>query len=304
MKTLSRWFVLVMVLVGAERSAHAAPCCMSATAFGMGRLLIWEDFAVGLRTSLSPTLGAWDTDGKWAPYRSYDELEWRSELWGLVGIDRRWSVFARAPVVVLERSTAADSDFGGGIGDVSVGGRFEILMIGEYEELPALAMTLALTAPTGRAVHEAETELAVDVTGRGAWVVAAGLSAEYTRLPWFLRLDFGVSVPLPAEREDLGVDQRLGPSIDVALSGGLEVAHDVVVSLVPRVTWEAETELAGDGVAGSERVDFGIGLAGSWRFDPHWTMQAGIDTGLFVEGLGQNQIGRVMTTLGLRYGSF
>lgn len=304
MKTLWRWLVLAAVLIGAERGAHAAPCCMSATAFGMGRLLIWEDFAVGLRTSLSPTLGAWNPEGEWAPYRDFDELEWRSELWGLVGVARRWSVFARVPAVVLERSTSQASDVGGGIGDVSLGGRFEILEIGEYEELPAVAMTLAVTAPTGRAVHEARTPLAVDVTGRGAWVIAAGLSAEYTRLPWFVRLDFGLSVPLPTERADLGVDQRLGPSLDVALSGGVEVAHDVVISLVPRVTWEAETVLDGDGVDGSERVDFGVGLAGSWRFDPHWTVQAAVDTGIFVAGLGDNQIGRVMTTLGLRYGSF
>jgi len=304
MGTTGRWLALALLLLTTERGARAAPCCMSATAFGMGRLLIWEDFAVGLRTSLSPSLGAWDRDGHWSGYDSYDELEWRSELWGLVGIARRWSVFARVPGVVIERSTASDSDVGGGIGDLSIGARYEILEIGEYQELPAIALTLAVAAPTGRATDEARTPLGVDVTGRGAWVLSTGLSAEYTRLPWFVRLDLGLSVPLPSERADLGVDQWLGPTIDVALGGGIEVAHDVVLSLVPRFTWEAAVVLDGKAVDGSQRIDFGAALAASWRFDYHWTVQAGVDSGLFGEGLGRNQTGRVTTTLGLRYGSF
>jgi hypothetical protein len=300
-----RWLVIVLALSLARFApARAAPCCMSATAFGMGRLLIWEDFALGLRTSLTPTLGAWDGDGRWVDYDRYEELEWRTEIWGLFAVDRRLSAYLRVPALVIERSSASASDLGGGLGDVALGARWEVLQIGEYEELPAVALTFTLLVPTGRATDEARTALGVDVTGRGAWVLAAGVSAEYTRLPWFVRLDLGVSVPLPAEREDLGVDQRLGPSLDVALSGGVEVAHDMVLSLVPRLTWEAETRLAEEAVAGSDRLDVGIGLAGSWRFDPHWTLQAAVDTGVFVGGLGKNQPGRVTSTLGLRYGSF
>ncbi|HRE92199.1 MAG TPA: hypothetical protein PK095_23995, partial [Myxococcota bacterium] len=71
-------------------------------AFGIGRLLIWEDFALGLRTSLSPGLGDWDKDGHWRSWdgAGYHETEWRSELWALAGIDRRASIFARVPAVL------------------------------------------------------------------------------------------------------------------------------------------------------------------------------------------------------------
>lgn len=295
---------LLTLPVIAAPSTRAAPCCMSATAFGIGRLLIWEDFAVGLRTSLSPGLGDWDKDGHWRAWDNYDETEWRSELWALAGLDRRASLFARVPAVLLARSTPGTSDTGGGLGDIAVGFRYELLAIGELLELPAIALTFSVLAPTGRATEASSSPLGADVTGRGAWVLSSGLSFELTRLPWFVRLDAGLSVPLPSERTDLGVDQRLGLSIDLALSGGLELTDGLVLSLIPRLTWTDKTRLDEEPVANTSRLDFGLALAGSWRIDPHWTMQASFDAPIPIDGLGLNQTARLQTTLGLRYGSF
>lgn len=299
--------LLIAALIGAvfllPPRAAAAPCCMSATAFGMGRLAIWEDFALGLRTSLSPSLGAWDAAGHWSSYDDYADLEWRSELWALVAIDRRLSVFARLPAVATHRSAGALSDLGGGVGDLSFGGRYELLSIGEVAELPAIALTLSVLAPTGRATADAETPLGVDVTGRGAWVLSAGLSLEVTRLPWFVRLDLGLTVPLPARRDDLGLSQRLGPSFDLGLSGGVEVAPRVVVSLASHLMLSSDNILDGASVPHSDRFELGLGPALSWGFAWSWTLQAGLDTNLFAADLGRNVPGRVTTTLGLRYGS-
>lgn len=295
---------LILALSAAPHRAAAAPCCMSATAFGIGRLLIWEDFALGLRTSLAPGLGDWDADGHWRAWSNFTETEWRSELWAMAALDRRASIFARVPAVLLTRSTADTTDTGGGLGDLSLGLRYELLAIGELLELPAIALTVSVLAPTGRATEDSHTPLGADVTGRGAWVLSAGLSFELTRLPWFVRLDTGVSVPLPQERADLHADQRLGVSVDLALSGGIEVASNVVVSLVPRLTWTDATRLDEEPVARTSRLDIGLALAGSWRFDPHWTLQASFDAPLAIDGLGKNQTARLMTSLGIRYGSF
>jgi hypothetical protein len=298
-------FVFIALLT-LPTPSRAAPCCMSATAFGIGRLLIWEDFALGLRTSLSPGLGDWDNDGHWRAWDSdsYTETEWRSELWAMAALDRRASLFARIPAVVLARSAAYTSDTDGGLGDLSLGIRYELLSIGELLELPAIAVTFAILAPTGRATEASRSPLGADVTGRGAWVLSTGLSFELTRLPWFVRLDAGLSVPLPAERPDLNADQRLGLSVDLALSGGLEVSDGLVLSLVPRLTITDQTRLDEDPVANTSRLDFGLAVTGSWRIDPHWTMQAALDAPLPIDGLGRNQTARLQTTLGLRYGSF
>lgn len=296
---------VVALAAVAPTPARAAPCCMSATAFGTGRLLIWEDFAFGLRTSVAGGLGQWDEDGAWHPYDGYGELEWRSEVWGMGALSRRASVFARVPFVATHR-TAGDLDgFGGGLADVSAGLRYELLTIGEYLELPAIALTLSVTAPTGRATWGAATPLGVDVTGRGAWALGAGVSVEHTEMPWFVRLDLGVTVPLPAARPDLGgVDQRFGPELATALAGGVELTDGVVTSLVARLTWASEIVLDGRAVDGSGRLDVGLGAALSWRFEAHWTLQLAVDTGIFADGLGDNQPGRVTGTAGVRYGVF
>lgn len=277
---------------------------MSATANGMGRLLIWERFAVGLRSSVIGGVGYWDTRARWRPYRDYRDVEWRSSLWTMVGLGRRLSLFGQLPWVLNYRRVGnLGSSVGGGLADIQLGARYELLSIGELLWFPAVALTATVTLPTGRAIETADVG-GSGVTSRGAWALGAGVVLEKTYLPVFVRLSFAVNVPLPREREDLGESQRYGVSLQTALSGGLEVASGVVLSASTRLLWEDQISLGGDRVPDSSRVDAGVGLALSWRFDPHWTLQAAIDTGVFVSHLGDNTPGRATGTLGLRYGYF
>ncbi len=277
---------------------------MSATAVGIGRLLIWEDFAIGFTSGLRGGVGYWSDDSEWTAYDGYQELEWAPEVWSLVRVQRRTSLYLRLPTLLTWRRAGPADEVGGGLGDVAVGARFEILEIGEYVELPAVAATIAVSAPTGVAPHESDLTLATDVTSRGAWVLTFGLSLETTELPWFVRFDVGVDVPMPAERDDLGVSQRFGPGVMAVLVGGYELTERVVASLLGRFRWEAPLTLDGATVDGSARHETGLGAAVSWRFDPHWTLQLGVDTGLFLDHLGGNQPGKVTGTIGVRYGYF
>jgi hypothetical protein len=288
----------------APRPAQAAACCMSATANGVGRLLIWERFAVGLRTSVIGGLGYWDAKARWRPYDDYRDVEWRSSLWSMVGLGRRTSVFAQVPWVLNYRHVGnLGSSVGGGLADIQLGARYELLSIGELLWFPAVALTTTVTLPTGRALEAADAG-GSGVTSRGAWAFGAGVVLEKTYLPIFGRLSFGVTVPLPKEREDLGESQRYGVSLQTSLAGGVEVVSGVVVSALARLLWEDAITIGGRRVANSSRVDTGLGLALSWRFDPHWTLQAAVDSGVFLSYLGDNTPGRITGTLGLRYGYF
>ena len=286
--------------------AEASPCCVSATAHGVGRLLMWEDWAVGMRTSMALGVGGWDTAGDFRAFGdTYAEQEWRQELWTLVGLVRRVELHARVPAVLTHRRAGSASETGGGLGDVQAGLRYEIVPFGGPPPVSGVATTLAVVAPTGRPLFSAHRPLGTDATGRGAWVVVAALALEQTRMPWFVQLEIGASLPLPMERGDLEVVQRFGPGLQIAPIGGVEVVPgSVVVSLTGYLSWEAPLTLDGRTVADSSHLDTGLGAAASWRVLPHWTLQVSAATGLFLDGLGANQPGRVTATVGVRYGHF
>ncbi|MBK8481996.1 MAG: hypothetical protein IPL40_12630 [Proteobacteria bacterium] len=257
-----------------------------------------------MRSSVIGGVGYWDPTGHWRAYGSgYRELEWRSELWSMVGLGRRWSLYGRLPWILGYRHVGnLGGNVDGGLADVQAGARYELLGIGEYLRLPAVALGCGLTLPTGRTVEAADLG-GSGVTSRGVWVVSAAATVEKTYLPWFVRLTVGLNAPV-ARRQDSGKSQRYGLGVQSDLAGGRELLRDLVLSVTARFLWEDAIRLDGAQVPDSRRSDLGLGVALSWRFDPHWTAQTAFDTGVFASGLGDNTPGRLTATVGVRYGYF
>jgi hypothetical protein len=92
--------------------------------------------------------------------------------------------------------------------------------------------------------------------------------------------------------------------VDVALVGGWEVVSDFVISLSVSLNWQDDVTIAGDKREGSQKIDPGMALALSWRFDPHWTLQASLGSWILADAAAKNSLGRITSTLGLRYGFF
>lgn len=291
-------------VLGAPPQVHAAACCISATAVGTGRLLNWEDGAVGLLKSASYALGHWDTDGEWKPFEGYGELELKATLWGMARLSRRALVSLSVPATLNHRWTDSMSTWGGFLADVSVGFRYDPLLVGEYEELPAVAIVFGVSAPTGRVPGPDTGKLGEGATGRGAWLLSAGVVLEKTVVPWFVRLETIVNVPLPGAPGPRGADLWFGPGVSGTLSGGYAFDPQTTIALLYRFNWESDQRVDGRVVGDSERLDMGVGLSFSWRFHDHWTVTGSIDTGLFADSAGNNVFGRTTITSGLRYGMF
>ncbi len=301
---LGSWVWCVWGVVGSEK-AYAGACCMSSALSGVGRLRNWEKFAVGVRSGGLFELGQWDTKAKWNDYGSdYLAHEWRSEVWGLVGVHRQISLFARIPWSLNHRRVGDQEAWDGWFGDLQGGARFDLIRVGQAPHLPGLALIVGVQAPTGRATHQAHNSIGADVTGRGAWVLSAGAVLEKTFYPGFVQLDVGVQIPLPAERSDLGVMQRFGIGIPLVLTGGWEFAKNFVLALHLRFLWEDDLTLGERKIAESSRIDAGVSASLAWSFDPHWTLQVLVDSGIFASSMGRNQPGRLFASVGLRYGFF
>lgn len=295
-----------LLLAAAPGAARAAACCMSATSFGVGRLTIWEDWAVGLRAGHARSLGQWTSDGtldRNPP--GYAAGLTTLEPWAILRLHARVQLQAWVPVLLEDREQGATSQAAGGLGDVGAAVRAELVSIGEYEGLPSLAVTVGGLAPTGRRVEETRPPLFAGTTGRGAWAASLALESEYARLPWFVRLDAGATLSFPFERTDLGRTQRYGPSLQLSLSAGRELVPEVLVAAVAvGGEWEGPIAIGGAEVAGSAARSVSLAASLSWALDPHWTAVGTLTNTAWPVGAGANRDARTGLTFGIRHGHF
>lgn len=275
--------LLVAVVLNLSPSAHAAACCTSATAFGTGRLLLWESWASGLRFNATHELGFFDDTGMYEHNEpGVIDQRFRLDAYSIVGLSEDASIFIVVPWLVPRIALNNQIHLGSNISDLQVGYRHQIIAIGEYEELPSLAFTGSLLIPTG--TSRGKNVPPQDVTGRGTWVLMAGASLEKTWMPYFLQLNLGSS---------LLITDSIDAAFQIALASGVELTSDLVLSLMGQWIYEAPA-----------KYKFEAGTSLSWRFTPHFTAQLNLNTDVFVNGLGANWPGTLAYGFGLRYGYF
>jgi hypothetical protein len=297
---------VVAVLAAAPDAARAAACCVSATSFGVGRLLAWEDAAVGIQLGHARSLGQWDSTGslRWNASDFSDGLT-TAQVWGIVRAHDRVQLQGWVPLVVNDRRSAGQSQIAGALGDAGAAARVEVVRIGEYEGLPSFAFTVGALAPTGKRVEETSPPLFAGATGRGAWGGSLAVEAEYAFLPWFLRVDGGVTGYLPFRRSDTGQQQRYGPVLQAALSTGRELVPDILVAAVALTgEWESSIVIGGDTVPRSHARSCALAGSLAWRFDPRWTLTGSITNTVWPDGAGMNRDARLGFTIGVRRGHF
>lgn len=299
--------ILLTMLVAAEpHRAQAAACCISATSFGVGRLLIWEDFASGVQLGHARTLGQWDASEtlRWNPDQ-YSEGISQVQPWAIVRLHQRVQLQAWAPVLVNDRWSGSVHQVAGGLGDIGAAVRFEFLSIGALRGFPSFAATVGGIAPTGRRVEQTSPPLFAGTTGRGAWGGSLAIESEYAFFPWFVRLDASGSEFLTFRRPDTGQRQQYGPLVRVGLSTGREVVPGkLVAALAALGEWEGRVRQDGSTVPESQSHLYSLAASLSWRFDPHWTLVGTVANSVWPQGFGMNQDARVGFTLGGRYGHF
>lgn len=285
--------------------SRAAACCVSSSAFGVGRLAIWEQGAALALFGVGVSPGYWNENAGYVPNpQGTGDVELRPSLAGLVRLHERVQLSARVPFLVNVRGAGGLSDVAGFFADTLVAARFEPLGIGEYDGVPGVAVTVSATLPTGRPMSQTKSLLAADVTGRGAWVAAVGVTVEQTWGRWYLQGNVGLAVPLPMPSYAPGVTQRFGPAFDATVAFGNELKPGLVLSGVVRANLETALHVGDETVPNSQAFDWGLGPALSWRVHPHWTLLFSADTGVFASLMGDNRQARVSGSVGVRCGFF
>jgi hypothetical protein len=302
---------LVPVLVAAlltSGEAAASACCMSASVTGVGRLAIWERAAAGVMTAYGHGTGLSTATESWRGLPAgvlTDDL--RFDAWALVRLAEHWQVTAQVPWVVGIREAAdGTSSVGSGVGDVMAGVRWDAIALGEYAELPGIALMASATAPTGRRPEQAWDALGASATGRGAWGLSAGFAIEKAVVPWFVRVDGALTYFFSFLRADTGAWQQLGPDLNVGLTGGFELLPDkLVLALGARLDHELPLLVDGALLSDSGATSLSTSLSTSWKVTPRWTVTGAVATDVLGRlGLAHNRPERLTFTLGVRHGFF
>jgi hypothetical protein len=277
----------VASLLSARAGAQA--CCAGTGALTPGRLSLHEDALIGTQVRAATVLGSFDDGAHYtgAASSGTSELDFEQDLFAALRVLRRGQVALLVPFVETRRAEQGFTDFGGGIGDVNLSGRYDFILAGQSRWLPGIGVLVGITAPTGTPPDKAHNLLATDATGVGAWQANGGLAIEQIYGQWLFNVTQLVAWRAP--RTAQGVDEALAPQW-VTLVGAAYTFHDEAsVALFGSYTLEGEATVNGSlAIASSRRVAL-VTLSAAHPLSDRWRLQGGIFTNPPLSGLGRNQ---------------
>jgi hypothetical protein len=253
-----------------------------------GRLALHEDALVGVSVRGALDIGSFDARRSFigVPTGS-SEIDLEEDLVGTFRLFRRAQLTAVVPFVETWRKVPGLAAFGGGFGDVRLGGRYDVTLAGD-SLFPGVAILAGTTLPTGVPPESADDDLLVDTTGAGLFDMSLGLGLEQSFGAWLVGAT-GTST-WHASRTASGVTEQrgLGFSATAVLAYTLPRSMNAL-GLV--ATYQAELAAHRDGaaIAGGGRASTRVGLSGGFTLTDTLRLQSQIFTDLPIRWLGQNQ---------------
>jgi hypothetical protein len=265
--------------------ASAQACCAGGTVVTPGRLAIHEDALVGLQEKAGGVLGTYSQASQYLPQLSGDtELDFEQDLFAALRVLRRGQLALLVPLVETRRATPAlGSQFGAGIGDVNVSGRYDFVLAGESHVLPGIALLAGLTMPTGRAPGSATPPLLADATGIGTYQLNAALAIEQTWGPWLVN-----ATGIVAKRTDYG-GETLGTQVTLLAACAYTFEDDAALGLSASYAFEGDATSNGADVPESFKRVTTVSLSGLWPLSDAWRLLGGFYLNPPANSFGANQ---------------
>jgi hypothetical protein len=264
-------------------AARAQACCAGGSVVTPGRLELHEDALVGLQIRAATILGSWDPGGHYVASPQGDiEGDFEEDLFGAVRVLGRGQVALLVPFVQTYLQDPMDGGhFGGGVGDVNVSARYDILIAGQARYVPGVAVLAGLTLPTGRPPELALPPLA---TGGGAFQGTGGIALEQTFGSWLVNATGYVAV------RSARFHQQLAPQATLLAAVAYTLPNDMALALSASYAFEGSAR-ADDGtsVPVSSRRATVVTLSGLWPLNDAWRLLGGIYLNPPVDALGANQ---------------
>ncbi|HEY2902124.1 MAG TPA: hypothetical protein VGL59_16195 [Polyangia bacterium] len=157
--------------------ALAQACCAGGAVVSPTRLAPYEDAAVGLQLRARTNQGSFDAAGHYAASTGLEQVL-EQDLSAAVRFAGKAQVGVAIPIVQTHRRARNLDDWGGGLGDTALTGRYDVRLATDSQTWPGIGILAAATLPTGTPPDQAHHLLAADATGAGTYDATVGADAE------------------------------------------------------------------------------------------------------------------------------
>jgi hypothetical protein len=269
-------------------AARAQPCCAGVNLLTPARLAQHEDALVALQVRASDILGSFDNGRQFVSPQGASEVDLEQDLIGTLRFLDRGQVSLLVPVVESGRAVPDYSQFGGGVGDLSLSARWDFINARQGgSNLPGIAVLAGITFPTGRPIESAAPPLGADATGTGAWQGGIGFAVEQN---WRHLFVVGTAlVTQSAPRHVDGLSETLG--LQFSAGAALGWAFDSGPALGATLTFVQARDNVIDGQLqlGTARSQTLLGVALAKPLGEDWRIQGTLVAQLPISGLAQNE---------------
>jgi len=270
--------------------ARAQACCSGGSVVTPTRLAVYEDYAVGFQTRARSNLGAFGSDGRYTAGSGGEILE--QDLAASARIGNAFQLGALLPTVETHRSESGLDEWGGGVGDLALSARYDLLLAADAGRWPGVAILVGGTIPTGTPPDQAHKPLSTDATGVGTYDVSAGVALEKVSRHGYAALNFWLTHRF---------DRTITPSMGAAFrqSFGLRATAQAVgsyvfdsraaLALTATVLDEASASIDGVESPGSGLRLTTVGAAGVLPLREAWRLQGFAFADVMIASFGRNE---------------
>ncbi len=286
----------------APRQALAQACCAGASTLTPARLTALEDAAVGLQLQMTYNTGSFDGQQHYIPNPpGTGEQDFAENLFGTVRFLQRGQVSLLVPFVQTRRTYAgppSTTEFGGGLGDINLGVRWDFLLAKEVRYWPGVAVLAGLTVPTGKAVDQLpQGSSSTEATGIGAFQATGGIALEQAyghilvNLTGLLtqRFERHVCPSSPTGPPPPCISETLGLQFSGLAAVGWAFHYNQGIALILSYSGEGNPIFDSQVQPGQGRQSTNLGISGGTPLWEDWRFQGSLTDSLPIDGLGRAQ---------------
>jgi hypothetical protein len=283
---------IVLGAIARPAPAAAQACCGGGALVSPIRLTPRDDLAVGVQLRARSVLGSFDASGRYNASATEQDLE--QDLAASFRLTERAQIGAVLPYLETRRLESGVAQWGSGVGDVALNGRYDFLFAAETPYWPGIGLLGSVVIPTGKASGAGTNPSSTDATGTGTPNATLGLDLEKTRGPFYAALDAWVTycfdlTVTPPGASGMSLTTSFPLQWTVLALAGYVFANDAAVALYANLLERGDDTLDGVRQTGTVLRLTTVGVSGLLPLHQLWRVQGTLFGDLPIASFGRNE---------------